>query len=62
MQLNKSKGIVKESKEISECTMLLRDVATGFNNKKDVTVCIIVLLSNEQIRGMNGFIGISFLS
>ena len=38
MQLNKSKGIVKESKEISECTMLLRDVATGFINKKDVTV------------------------
>ena len=38
MQLNESKGIVKESKEISECTMLLRDVATGFNNKKDVTV------------------------
>lgn len=40
--------IGKESKETAECTMVLRNVATVFNNRKDVVY-----------RRTNGFIGIS---
>ena len=42
--------IGKESKEMAECTMVLRNVATVFNNRKDVVY-----------GKMNGFIGISSL-
>lgn len=48
LQLNKQSGPLKESKEIADCTMLLRNVATAFNNKKVVTA-----------GRKNGFIGIS---
>ena len=41
--------IGKESKETAECTMVLRNVATVFNNRRDVVY-----------QRTNGFIGISF--
>ena len=36
--LSKSYGAIKESKEVSECTMILRNICTAYNNKK----CVIV--------------------
>ncbi|KAK8811653.1 hypothetical protein WA556_000592, partial [Blastocystis sp. ATCC 50177/Nand II] len=44
--LSKASGLIKESKEVSECTMILRNVCTAFNNKKNV-----------MGGGLNGFVG-----